>query len=142
MMYGPDGRTLISKRPTGTRIWEIKGSQGRPFTTVNTAIRYVLECLGNVKRLQRGVGVFEKDRPIAFADAHSLMGELHVTALVVQRAAGSGDEKIHDELPFPFHAVRAAMLPEPAQLRVFFHAVQEIVGDSEDGIITTEAFVE
>src|SRR2546427_12980457 len=43
MMYGPDGRTLISKRPTGTRIWEIKGSQGRPFTTVNTAIRYVLE---------------------------------------------------------------------------------------------------
>ena len=43
MMYGPDGRTLISKRPTGTRIWEIKGSRGRPFTTVNTAIRYVLE---------------------------------------------------------------------------------------------------
>lgn len=102
----------------------------------------VVFCLRNVKRLQRGVGVFEKDRPIAFADAHSLMGELHVTALVVQWAAGTGDEKIHDELPFPFHALHAAMLPEPAELRVFFHAIQEIVGDGEDGIIATEAFVE
>ena len=43
MMYGPDGKTLISKRPNGTRAWQIKGSQGRPFMTVNTAIRYVLE---------------------------------------------------------------------------------------------------
>ena len=43
MMYGPDGKTLLTKRPTGTRIWQIKGSQGRSFTTVNTAIRYVLE---------------------------------------------------------------------------------------------------
>jgi hypothetical protein len=42
MMYGPDGKTLLSKRPTETRMWQIKGSQGRPFTTVNTAIRYVL----------------------------------------------------------------------------------------------------
>jgi len=42
MMYGPDGKTLVSKRPTGTRIWQIKGSQCRPFTTVNTAIRYVM----------------------------------------------------------------------------------------------------
>jgi hypothetical protein len=43
MMYAPDGKTLISKRPTGIRVWQIKGSQGQPFTTVNTAIRYVLE---------------------------------------------------------------------------------------------------
>jgi len=42
MMYGPDGKTLVSKRPTGTRVWQIKGSQGQPFTTVNTAIRYLL----------------------------------------------------------------------------------------------------
>ena len=42
MMYGPDGKTLISKRPTDTRIWQIKGSQGQAFTTVNTAIRYVM----------------------------------------------------------------------------------------------------
>jgi hypothetical protein len=69
------------------------------FRTLHEGDDFVVFCLGNVKRLQRGVGVFEKDRPIAFADAHSLMGELHVTALVVQRAAGSGDEKIHDELP-------------------------------------------
>jgi hypothetical protein len=42
MMYGADGKTLIEKRPNGTRMWKIQGSQGRPFTTVNTAIRYVL----------------------------------------------------------------------------------------------------
>lgn len=43
MMYGADGKTLIEKRPNGTRVWRIKGSQGRAFTTVNTAIRYLLE---------------------------------------------------------------------------------------------------
>ena len=43
MMYGPDGKTLVERKPTGTRVWQIKGSQGPPFTTVNTAIRYVLE---------------------------------------------------------------------------------------------------
>jgi hypothetical protein len=43
MMYGPDGKTLVEKRPTGSRVWLIKGSQGPPVTTVNTAIRYVLE---------------------------------------------------------------------------------------------------
>jgi hypothetical protein len=43
MMYAPDGKTLVEKKPTGTLVWKIKGSQGPPFTTVNTAIRYVLE---------------------------------------------------------------------------------------------------
>jgi hypothetical protein len=47
LMYGPDGKTLLSKKPTGTRLWRIQGSQGtyipQPFATVNTAIRYVLE---------------------------------------------------------------------------------------------------
>jgi hypothetical protein len=43
MMYGPDGKTLVEKRPTGSRVWVIKGSQGPPVTTVNTAIRYILE---------------------------------------------------------------------------------------------------
>jgi hypothetical protein len=43
MMYGPDGKTLVEKRTTGSRVWLIKGAQGPPVTTVNTAIRYVLE---------------------------------------------------------------------------------------------------
>jgi len=42
MMYAQTEGHLISKRPTELAFWEIKGSQGRPFTTVNTAIRYVL----------------------------------------------------------------------------------------------------
>jgi len=43
MIYGSDGKTLVEKRPTGSRVWIIKGAQGQPVTTVNTAIRYVLE---------------------------------------------------------------------------------------------------
>jgi hypothetical protein len=43
MMYGADGKTLVEKRPTGSRVWLIKGAQAPPATTVNTAIRYVLE---------------------------------------------------------------------------------------------------
>jgi hypothetical protein len=43
MMYGPDGKTLLEKRATGSYVWQIQGDQGRPVTTVNTAIRYVLE---------------------------------------------------------------------------------------------------
>ncbi len=46
MMYGPDGKTLIEKRPTKCKVWEIQGSlglEGLPWTTVNMAIRYVLE---------------------------------------------------------------------------------------------------
>ena len=43
MMYGPDGKTLVEKRPTGSYVWLIKGAQPQPITTVNTAIRYVLE---------------------------------------------------------------------------------------------------
>jgi hypothetical protein len=60
------------------------------FRTLQEGDDLVVFCLGNVERLQRGVGVFEKDRPIAFADAHSLMGELLVTTVVVHRAAGTG----------------------------------------------------
>lgn len=40
-MYGPDGK--VSKTPVGARFWQIQGSPGPPWTTVNTAIRYVLE---------------------------------------------------------------------------------------------------
>jgi hypothetical protein len=43
MMYGPDGKTLVEKKPAGYRVWQIQGSPGPPWTTVNTAIRYVLE---------------------------------------------------------------------------------------------------
>jgi hypothetical protein len=41
MMYLPDGK--VSKKPAGGRFWQIQGSPGPPWTTVNTAIRYVLE---------------------------------------------------------------------------------------------------
>jgi hypothetical protein len=112
------------------------------FRTLHEGDDLVVFCLGNIELLQRGVGVLEKNRPIIFADAHALMGERHVTAPVVQRAAGTGDQKIHDELPFPLHAIRAAMLPEPAQLGILCHAVQQIVGDGANGVITTETFVE
>jgi len=43
MMYGPDGKTLVEKKPVGYRVWQIQGSLDTPWTTINTAIRYVLE---------------------------------------------------------------------------------------------------
>lgn len=48
MMYGSDGKTLVEKKPTGATAWRIEGPQTQgppplPWTTVNTAIRYVLE---------------------------------------------------------------------------------------------------
>ncbi len=43
MMYGPDGKTLVAKKPVGFRVWVIQRAPGVPRTTVNTAIRYVLE---------------------------------------------------------------------------------------------------
>jgi len=43
LIYGQDGKTLVEKKPLGYRVWQIQGSPGLPWTTVNTAIRYVLE---------------------------------------------------------------------------------------------------
>jgi len=40
-MYSSDGK--VSKKPVGARFWQIQGPPGAPWTTVNTAIRYVLE---------------------------------------------------------------------------------------------------
>jgi hypothetical protein len=42
-MYGADGKTEIEEKPTGLSHWEIEGPLTRRWTTVNTAIRYVLE---------------------------------------------------------------------------------------------------
>lgn len=43
MMYGSDGKTIISRQATGSYAWQIEGQPAPPWTTVNTAIRYVLE---------------------------------------------------------------------------------------------------
>lgn len=42
-MTGPDGKTPVEKKFVGYRVWQIEGTLGLPWTTVNTAIRYVLE---------------------------------------------------------------------------------------------------
>jgi len=43
VMYGSDGKTVKEKKPSGCSFWQIDGSLGAPWTTVNTAVRYVLE---------------------------------------------------------------------------------------------------
>jgi hypothetical protein len=40
-MYASDGKP--EKTPVGSRAWKIEGSPDAPWTTVNTAVRYVLE---------------------------------------------------------------------------------------------------
>ena len=32
MMYGPDGKTLVEKKPAGSRVWRIQGSPDPPWT--------------------------------------------------------------------------------------------------------------
>src|SRR5262249_33433340 len=41
-MFAADGRTLL-REMEGLPEWQIKGGQQQPWTTVNTAIRYVIE---------------------------------------------------------------------------------------------------
>jgi hypothetical protein len=41
--YGPDGKTLVKETMTGPNRWRIEGSLGYRWTTLNTAIRYVLD---------------------------------------------------------------------------------------------------
>jgi hypothetical protein len=53
-MYASDGKTLVEKKPTGSSIWQIEGKQAEgppalPWTTVNTAIRYVIEARDKTK---------------------------------------------------------------------------------------------
>lgn len=42
--YGPDGKTIVSEKEVPDyKVWRIIGPPEKPWTTVNTAIRYVLE---------------------------------------------------------------------------------------------------
>lgn len=43
LMYGPDGKTVVEKRPTGNSAWRIVEPGLKRWATVNTAIRRVLE---------------------------------------------------------------------------------------------------
>ena len=46
------------------------------FRTLHEGDDLIVFCLGDIELLQSGVGMVEKDRPIAFADAHSLSTNL------------------------------------------------------------------
>jgi hypothetical protein len=43
LVYGPSGNKAEEKVNPKVTYWQIKGSPGNPWTSVNTAIRYVLE---------------------------------------------------------------------------------------------------
>lgn len=48
--YGADGKTIVSdKELADLRVWLIDGEPQKPWTTVNTAIRYVLEIKNKTK---------------------------------------------------------------------------------------------
>lgn len=54
-MYKPDGKTLDREMP-GPMEWQIEDAPGPPFTTVNTAIRYVLETRAKTADPDRAFG--------------------------------------------------------------------------------------
>ena len=43
VLYRPDGKILEEKQIPESKVWQIEGPLPPPWTTVNTAIRYVLE---------------------------------------------------------------------------------------------------
>src|SRR3990172_6950642 len=70
------------------------------------------------KRLQGGIEVPPKCRPIAFTDVHPTMGGLHISSCVVQGTACTRTQKVNQELLFPLYAILSSMLPEASQLRI------------------------
>jgi hypothetical protein len=46
-IYGSDGKSVIEIKP-GPIEWQLEGNQGQRWTTVNTAIRYIIE-MRNIK---------------------------------------------------------------------------------------------
>src|SRR5205809_7533639 len=57
--------------------------------------------LGDLEGLQSGVKVSQEYRPIGFTDFHPLMGGLHISSGVVQRAACTRTQEINQELLLP-----------------------------------------
>ena len=85
--------------------------------------------------------MLQEDRPVALADLHAFVRDLHVAAGVVHWAAGGVAQIIHQQLLFPRDAVVAAVLPEAAELSIGAQARQQVVGESGDALVASEALV-
>src|SRR3954469_10276975 len=72
----------------------------------------------NLEGREGGLDMEEKRPPVAFADPHAAVRDLHVAPGVVKRPTGRGAQKVDQQLFLAAHAVEAAIFPEPAELLV------------------------
>jgi hypothetical protein len=63
---------------------------------------------------------------------------LHIAADVVQRPAGVGQNVIDKQLLFPGQPITAAVFHEPLLLQIVHQSRQQVVGDCDDGVVTTQ----
>src|SRR5262249_29999991 len=83
----------------------------------------------------------EEDVPVAFADPHAAVGEHHVPAAVVHRAARARAEEVDQELLLASGTVFPAMRPKAAELRIRLQPGQQVIRYCRDGVVTAEALV-
>src|SRR5262245_33845453 len=83
----------------------------------------------------------EEHVPIALADAHTSVGEHHVPAAVVQRAARTRAEEVDQELLLTIDTVFPAVCPEAAELRIGAEPGQQVIHPRRDRLITTKALI-
>src|SRR5437867_1785624 len=74
--------------------------------------------LRDLKRVQSGIDMTQKRRPIGLADFHPFVRGLHIPSGVVHGPACTRTQKINQELLFPLYPVLSSMLPEASQSRI------------------------
>src|SRR5207247_10540548 len=90
----------------------------------------------NLESLQRGVEVSQERRPIALADLHPLVGNLHSSTGVIESAAGAGAQIVYQELLLAPHGICASVLAELGQPRIGLQARQPALDYRGCGVIT------
>jgi hypothetical protein len=89
-----------------------------------------LFSFGHLKFCQSCGGASKEDVPIAFTDPHASVGERHVPATIINRAARACAEEIYKELFLTHYTIFPAVRPETAKLWIALKSRQQIVRHS------------
>ena len=79
--------------------------------------------------------------PIAIAEFHADMRDLHVPAGVVNRPACACAKVVDKELLFPGDTIVSPVLPESPQLGIGFEPWQEVVREGGNSVIASETLL-
>jgi hypothetical protein len=98
---------------------------------------------GYLEAIERCDGVAHQGLVVALGDSHPGMGRLHVSSQIEGRPAGRRRDEIHRQLTLsPIGIDAAGAGPEPRELRVAAHPLQQTVDHRGDGVVSTQARVQ